>query len=108
MASPSAQLSVAESADLFAPTILIMTLGAPLSELFIYQHRDRLPRCWAICVGQAVRVELGLTKRAPLLWQSLNLEWLWRVQQEPRRLTWRYLKSMAWFPVAVFKDMLGR
>jgi|GEM_PF-159340 len=89
------------------PDILVMTLGAPTSEMFLYEHRDRLPQCWALCVGQAVRVHLGLVARAPSLWQRLGLEWAWRVRQEPRRLTARYLLSAAWFPLAVLGDLLA-
>ena len=88
-----------------APQILVMTLGAPVSEVFVHQHRDLLPPCWALCVGQAVRVQLGLTRRAPGRWRRLGLEWLWRLAQEPRRLLGRYVRSAAWFPVAVMRDL---
>jgi exopolysaccharide biosynthesis WecB/TagA/CpsF family protein len=88
-----------------APAILVMTLGAPLSETFVHRHRDILPPCWALCVGQAVRVELGLTRRAPRRWQDLGLEWLWRLRQEPWRLAGRYARAASWFPVAVWLDL---
>ena len=89
----------------WAPTILVMTLGAPVSETFVHQHRHALPPCWALCVGQAVRVELGLTVRAPIYWQALGLEWLWRIRQEPARMLSRYVKAAAWFPVAIYRDI---
>ena len=108
LGSPSAQITLARLAANFRPTILVMTLGAPVSEIFVYRNREALPPCWAICIGQAVRVELGLTKRAPLLWQKLNLEWLWRLRQEPKRLTKRYAKAVAWFPIAIIQDKLKR
>ena len=88
------------------PTILIMTLGAPVSEEFVHMNRKVLPPCWAMCVGQAVRVELGLTSRAPARWQSLGLEWLWRIKQEPRRMVGRYARALAWFPVAIILDLV--
>ena len=91
-----------------APAILIMTLGAPLSETFVHRHRTDLPPCWALCVGQAVRVELGLTARAPRIWQRTGLEWLWRLLHEPRRLAGRYARAASWFPVAVWQDLRVR
>lgn len=47
-------------------TILLMGVGAPRSEIFIDTYRPRLPPCWAFCVGQAIKVELGLVTRAPV------------------------------------------
>ena len=88
-----------------APSILVMTLGAPVSEVFVHRHRDSLPPCWALCLGQALRVELSLARRAPALWQALGLEWLWRLGHEPRRLLKRYVQSLAWFPVAIWRDV---
>ena len=89
-----------------APTILVMTLGAPVSEVFVHRHRESLPPCWALCVGQALRVELSLARRAPRPWQALGLEWLWRLGHEPRRLLSRYARSLAWFPVAIWRDLM--
>jgi exopolysaccharide biosynthesis WecB/TagA/CpsF family protein len=91
-----------------APTILIMTLGAPVSEVFVHRHRHALPNCWALCVGQALRVELHLAQRAPPAWRVAGLEWLWRLRREPRRLAGRYARALVWFPVAVFRDLAGR
>ena len=103
--NPAAQAALAHAISAEAPDILVMTLGAPVSEVFVHAHRHILPPCWALCVGQAVRVHLGLTQRASPLWQRLGLEWLWRLQQEPRRLLGRYVSDLAWFPVAVVRDV---
>ncbi len=102
-----AQLELAADIRDWRPTILVMALGAPASEIFVEQNRTALPPCWALCVGQAVRVQLGLVPRAPIAAQSLGLEWLWRLAREPRRLARRYAAAAAWFPVAVVADLLG-
>jgi exopolysaccharide biosynthesis WecB/TagA/CpsF family protein len=102
-----AQRRLAGAIRLATPDILVMTLGAPVSEVFVHQNRDILPNCWALCVGQAVRVHLGLVQRAPSWWQLVGLEWLWRITQEPGRLMARYSKAALWFPVAVAADVLG-
>ena len=103
--SADAQAQLVTDIQAARPTILVMTLGAPVSEEFVHRHRSLLPPCWALCVGQAVRVELGLVKRAPASYRRLGLEWLWRIGQEPRRLTARYVKALTWFPVAVMRDL---
>ena len=42
-------------------------------------------------VGGAIDVIAGLTRRAPVAWQRLGLEWAYRLKQEPRRMFRRYL-----------------
>ncbi len=68
-------------------------------------HRDRLPTCWALCVGQAVKMALGLTPTPPGLVKALNLEWAWRVILEPRRMIGRYVISTGGFLAAVARDL---
>ena len=88
-------------------TLLVMGVGAPQSEIFVDRSRADLPRCWAICVGQAVKVSLGLVRRAPPAWRVCRLEWFWRVCQEPRRLGRRYGLGAFAFLVAVAEDLLA-
>jgi len=88
----------------FGTTVLIMAVGAPRSEIFVDTHRNRLPPCWAFCVGQAVKVELGLVRRAPARWRAAGVEWLWRMLQEPSRLTTRYVTATFGFGMAVIED----
>ncbi len=87
-------------------TVLIMAVGAPRSEVFVDTYRALLPPCWAFCVGQAVKIELGLVRRASSAWQSVGLEWLWRVFQEPSRLTKRYATASIGFGLAVIEDQV--
>lgn len=87
-------------------TMLVMGVGAPRSEIFVDTHRSLLPACWAFCVGQAVKIELGLVRRASSKWQSFGMEWLWRLCQEPSRLTKRYATATIGFGVAVIEDQL--
>lgn len=85
-------------------TLLIMAVGAPRSEIFVDTHRAILPPCWAFCVGQAVKIELGLVERASPRWQAVGLEWLWRLRQEPSRLAKRYVMATFGFGWAVLED----
>lgn len=87
------------------PTMLFLCVGAPRSELFIHRHRDVLPNCWALCVGQSVKLALGLVPQPPRLAEALNLEWLWRIFLEPRRLIGRYVAGAFGFAVAIAEDL---
>ena len=101
-----AQTKLALQIAAFRTEILIMTLGAPVSEIFVHKNAHALPGCWAICVGQALRVEIGLTQRAPGRLRRLGLEWAWRCANEPMRLGPRYVRALLWFPYAAVTDFL--
>jgi N-acetylglucosaminyldiphosphoundecaprenol N-acetyl-beta-D-mannosaminyltransferase len=89
-------------------TVLMMAVGAPRSEIFVDRFRTALPPCWAFCVGQAVKIELGMVRRAPRGWQMVGMEWLWRLGQEPRRLAGRYATASGGFLLALLEDQFRR
>jgi N-acetylglucosaminyldiphosphoundecaprenol N-acetyl-beta-D-mannosaminyltransferase len=95
---------LARSISAHRTTMLVMAVGAPRSEVFVDTYRALLPPCWAFCVGQAVKIELGLVRRASSRWQSVGLEWLWRLAQEPSRLGKRYAIASIRFSFAVIED----
>ncbi|NLG86487.1 MAG: WecB/TagA/CpsF family glycosyltransferase [Firmicutes bacterium] len=68
------------------PDILVVALGAPKQELWLWRYRFVLPVKIALGVGGSLDVLAGRVKRAPLIWQRLGLEWLYRILTEPRRL----------------------
>ena len=96
--------SLAESIRDHRTTVLVMAVGAPRSEVFVDTYRTVLPQCWAFCVGQAVKIELGLVRRASAGWRSTGLEWLWRLLQEPSRLGKRYTTASIGFVFAMLED----
>ena len=104
---PARSDALVEAIRAHGATILFMGLGAPKSEVFIDSHRDRLPACWALCVGQAVKMALGLTPTPPGVVKALNLEWAWRLALEPRRMIGRYGYSITGFIAAIARDLSG-
>lgn len=66
---------------------MIVATGAPKAEHFIYKYKNKLNAKIAIGVGGSLDIISGNVKRAPLIWQKLNLEWLYRLIQQPSR--WR-------------------
>lgn len=73
-------------------TVLVVGLGAPQQEIFIQNHRHRMPEVRLFLpLGGTIDYEAGAVKRPPPLITTLGLEWLWRLVREPRRRWRRYL-----------------
>jgi len=91
--------------------ILIVALGHPKQELWIDRNRDRLNVSVAIGAGCCLDLIAGEVRRAPVWMQSAGLEWLFRLLQEPRRLTARYATDAAWLawlvPGLVSRRLIG-
>ena len=69
-----------------APAILFVALGAPRQEFWIDQNKSILGVPVSVGVGGSFDVIAGIKKRAPRLFITLNLEWLYRLVSEPSRL----------------------
>ncbi|MEH6580749.1 MAG: WecB/TagA/CpsF family glycosyltransferase [Halioglobus sp.] len=70
--------------------ILLVGLGNPKQELWFNRNRHRLEVPVAIGVGGTFEFITGSVKRAPRWMQQLNLEWMFRIKQDPQRLWRRY------------------
>ncbi len=75
------------------PDILLVAFGNPKQEMWIHRHRDRLNVPVSIGIGGALDMIAGSLKRAPRWVQRINMEWCFRMCQEPRRLFPRYLND---------------
>lgn len=73
------------------PDILLVGMGVPKQEKWIYKYLNELDvrLCWA--VGAAFDWLSSQRKRAPLWMVKCGLEWLHRLFQQPNRLWRRYL-----------------
>lgn len=77
---------VIEKINAAAPDMLLVCLGAPKQEKWMYHNRDKLNVRLMAGLGGSLDVYAGVVERAPERWQKLNLEWLYRLVKEPRRL----------------------
>lgn len=77
---------VIEEINSLQPNILVVTLGMPRQEKWIYHHRKELKVDIAIGEGGTFDYESGKLKRAPEWVQNIGLEWLWRLFLEPSRI----------------------
>ncbi|MFL9884623.1 WecB/TagA/CpsF family glycosyltransferase [Paraburkholderia agricolaris] len=69
-----------------APRIVTVALGSPRQDFFIEHCRQTHPECLYLGVGGTFDAYTGHVKRAPEIWQKLNLEWLFRVVMQPSRI----------------------
>lgn len=70
--------------------ILIVFLGCPKQEKFIYKNKDKYQVPISITMGGCVDFIAGDVKRAPQWMQDKGLEWFYRFMQEPKRMFKRY------------------
>jgi N-acetylglucosaminyldiphosphoundecaprenol N-acetyl-beta-D-mannosaminyltransferase len=82
-------------------------LGSPKQDLWIRQHRDKLPGCILIASGATFDFYSGRIRRAPSWCSKCGLEWLYRLSQDPRRLCKRYTIFNVLFCVALLLELLG-
>lgn len=84
--------------------VLLVAMSSPKKEEFLARWADALGVPVLHGVGGAFDVFSGKVKRAPVLWQRLGLEWLYRVVQEPRRMWKRYLTTNVLFARLVWNE----
>ncbi len=68
------------------PDVIMVALGIPYQEKLIYKHLKDFEKGIFIGVGGSFDVLSGTKKRAPKIFIKLNLEWLYRIMCEPKRL----------------------
>jgi len=87
----------------FSPDILFVALGAPDQEKFIYNNLSKTPSVkLALGVGGSFDFISEKIKRAPLIFQKLGLEWLWRLMMQPKRWK-RIYNAVIVFPYKFIK-----
>ena len=72
------------------PDVVFVGITSPLKENLIEWLQNDGHRCVFMGVGGSFDVISGNIPRAPEWMQRMNLEWLFRVMQEPKRLFRRY------------------
>jgi exopolysaccharide biosynthesis WecB/TagA/CpsF family protein len=73
---------------------VFLACGAPQSEV-LAAHLAQAGGATGVglCIGASLLFATGQIKRAPRIWQALSLEWLYRLLQEPGRLTRRLWRA---------------
>jgi N-acetylglucosaminyldiphosphoundecaprenol N-acetyl-beta-D-mannosaminyltransferase len=77
--------------------LLFLGMVSPKKEIFLGDYGQLMNVPIMHGVGGSFDVLAGVTRRAPVRWQRLGLEWLYRLLQEPGRLWRRYLTTNSAF-----------
>ncbi len=85
--------------------MLFLGITSPKKEIFLGKYADELGVPILHGVGGSFDVLAGVTKRAPVRWQKLGLEWGYRTLQEPRRMWKRYLTTNTRFIILTGREV---
>jgi len=98
--------AVIEEINAARPDVLLVGMGNPLQERWIYQYQDRLhvPICMGI--GGLFDYWAGNVSRAPPWLRHIGHEWIWRLFQQPIDKSHRYLVGNGLFLARVIRDYL--
>ncbi len=83
------QASIAESIKASGASIVLVGLGCPRQETWVFEYRELLSMP-LLAVGAAFDFHAGMVSQAPAWIQRRGFEWLYRFAHEPRRLWKRY------------------
>lgn len=89
--TPELSAQVVAAINAARPDLLVVGMGVPQQERWLWAHWDQLEVPVAWCVGALFDYLAGAFPRAPRWMRRLGLEWLFRLALEPRRLWRRYL-----------------
>ncbi|WP_274309131.1 WecB/TagA/CpsF family glycosyltransferase [Solibacillus daqui] len=92
--------TIAEEAAALQPDFIFVALGVPRQEKWISENMDKFSHGVFMGIGGSFDVIAGTVKRAPIVWQKLNLEWLYRLLKQPSR--WKRALVLPQFALKVF------
>ena len=100
--------SIIEMINKSTANVLVVGVGAPKQEKWIYKHKSKLLKINIFMpLGATIDFEAGNIKRAPLLFQKIGLEWFYRMLKEPKRMFKRYVLKDSVFFIYIIKQLLG-
>ena len=73
------------------PQVIFVGLGVPRQELWIQKNRFLCPNSIWVGAGGSFDIWSGNKSRAPIWLRNMNLEWSYRLYQEP----WRWRRMLA-------------
>lgn len=68
------------------PAVLLVAMGIPMQEKWLAAHLEELGVPVCMGVGGTLDVFSGRVKRAPVVFQRLHLEWLYRLASNPKKI----------------------
>lgn len=71
----------------FNPDVLLVAMGIPRQEKFLWNTQNLTGAKVGIGIGGSFDVHSGQVKRAPKVFQALRLEWAWRLLLNPKKIS---------------------
>ena len=99
--SPEEEEELLSNLAKIQPQVIYVGLGVPRQELWINENRHLCPQSTWVGVGGSFDIWSGTKTRAPAWLGDNNLEWLYRLYQEP----WRWRRMLA-LPEFAFKALI--
>ncbi|OGK15907.1 hypothetical protein A2774_02650 [Candidatus Roizmanbacteria bacterium RIFCSPHIGHO2_01_FULL_39_12c] len=90
------------------PQLVLIGMGSPEQELWVNDNWETLPNSVFWTVGGLFYYIAGIKSRAPIWMRKYSLEWLYRLLQEPGRLTVRYTWENLIFAYLVLSNLLKK
>lgn len=98
--------AIIEAINRANPDLLWIGMTAPKQEKWAYRHWNELDiHCHCGTIGAVFDFFAGTMERAPLWWQEQELEWLYRLLKEPKRMWRRYIIGNTLFIWNIFREM---
>ncbi len=92
----SEELKIIEQINSSQADILLVGMGFPIQEKFIFKYRDKLNVKLIWNLGGLFDFLSGVKPRAPYLIRKMRLEWLYRFMKEPFRMLHRNTVAATW------------
>lgn len=83
-----------------------VALGGGKQEIWMNENYNKLNKGIMTGVGAGFRFFTGDIKRAPLLFQKMGFEWLFRLVQQPGKMFGRYLSTLPFFVIYSFEELI--
>lgn len=101
--TPDQTEEIIEEINASKPDLLLVALGAPKQEKWIYDHMNQLNTKVCMGVGGTIDILSGYVPLAPDFFRRNGLEWLYRLVREPKRA-----KRMLDLPRFMIRVLLSR
>ncbi|MBE2899046.1 lipopolysaccharide N-acetylmannosaminouronosyltransferase [Pasteurellaceae bacterium 20609_3] len=98
------QSAVIERIKASGAKFVTVAMGSPKQERFMAACQAQYPTALYMGVGGTYDVFTGHVKRAPVMWQKANLEWLYRLLSQPTR--WRRQVNLLKYAYYYFMNKL--
>ncbi len=83
---PEDEDEIIEKINASGAKLLLVCLGAPKQEKWIFTNKEKLGVNLCMGVGGTLDVFAGTAKRAPKIFIKLNMEWVYRLLKNPSRI----------------------